>query len=164
YLHYFPCLTAIYLIFITIFKMRTRPNKKDKYNGLTTIKLNTDDKGKLKGETIVKNQSLLEEKTFLQRQYIQRIQSASGVVVVTYTDKDEVSNEYAIVGDDFRVNDAPFWNFDDGFGAGKQFGGKLGIVKDPFNKKEGPVFLGGTTPITVPPGMIWDLECSGQLI
>ena len=26
YLHYFPRLTAIYLIFITIFKMRTRPN------------------------------------------------------------------------------------------------------------------------------------------
>ena len=26
YLRYFPCLTAIYLIFITIFKMRTRPS------------------------------------------------------------------------------------------------------------------------------------------
>ncbi len=26
YLRYFPCLTAIYLIFITIFEMKTRPN------------------------------------------------------------------------------------------------------------------------------------------
>ncbi len=27
YLRYFPCLTAIYLIFITIFEMKIRPNK-----------------------------------------------------------------------------------------------------------------------------------------
>ncbi len=27
YLRYFPCLTAIYLIFITIFEMKTCPNK-----------------------------------------------------------------------------------------------------------------------------------------
>ncbi len=27
YLRYFPCLTAIYLIFITIFEMKTRPKK-----------------------------------------------------------------------------------------------------------------------------------------
>ena len=27
YLRYFPCLTAIYLIFITIFEMKTRPSR-----------------------------------------------------------------------------------------------------------------------------------------
>ena len=31
YLYYFPCLAAIYLIFITIFRLGTRPSEIDKY-------------------------------------------------------------------------------------------------------------------------------------
>ena len=132
-----------------------------------TIKLQTDDKGKLKTDgMVIKSQSLYPKYNYPGLSYLnkykQEVQSAFGNVVVQYTDKDGVTNEYAIISDNFNLLDSDLWTFDNNFGAGKQFGGKLGIVKDPFGKKGDPVYLGATTPLGsygyLIPGMIWDLH------
>jgi len=53
--------------------------------------------------------------------------------------------EYALVADYFMPFNDPRWA--DGGLLGKQIGGKIGIVQDPFGKKGAPKFLGATTPI-----------------
>ena len=78
---------------------------------------------------------------WMQRKFQENIQRAAGNVVVEYNQM-----EYAFVADyNFIFNDVHWRNSDM---LGKQIGGKIGVIQDPFGKtKDGPKFLGATTPI-----------------
>lgn len=68
------------------------------------------------------------------------IQRAADTVIVQYGGK-----EYALVADyNFAFND-PHWGNADMLG--KQIGGKIGVIEDPFGKNGEPTYLGATTPI-----------------
>jgi|CXWL01.1.fsa_nt_gi hypothetical protein len=82
----------------------------------------------------------LSDPNWLQKKFQQNIQRAADTVIVPYEGK-----EYALVADyNFAFND-PHWGNADMLG--KQIGGKIGIIQDPFGKNGEPVFLGATTPI-----------------
>ncbi|MEQ1526180.1 MAG: hypothetical protein ABL911_05515, partial [Gallionella sp.] len=82
----------------------------------------------------------LSDPNWLQKKFQQNIQRAADTVIVQYGGK-----EYALVADyNFAFND-PHWGNADLLG--KQIGGKIGIIQDPFGKNGEPVFLGATTPI-----------------
>ncbi len=80
---------------------------------------------------------------WLQKKFQQDIQRSAGNVVVEYTAAgDSVAKEYALVADyNFLINDSHYGNSDM---LGKQIGGKIGIIQDPFGT---PVYIGATIPI-----------------
>ncbi|MES2942352.1 MAG: hypothetical protein V4772_05725, partial [Pseudomonadota bacterium] len=112
--------------------------------GLTGIKVKLDDDGNLsKTKTVTTtNEKLtpaLSDSNWLQRKFQQNIQRAAGNVIVEYAGK-----QYALVADyNFLFNDDLF-NESNNYGFGKEIGGKIGIIQDPFGK---PVYLGATSPI-----------------
>lgn len=121
-------------------------SEKDVRNGLVSFTIKTGEKGEiLSAKPEVNNFYLSPKYSYLQNQYgryRQEIQNATGNVIVNYD-----GTEYAIVGDFHWLQDNPFWNWDNNYGANKQMGGKLGIIRDPFGKEGEPTFIGSTTPM-----------------
>jgi len=118
---------------------------KDFQSGVVAISVSRDEQGNLKGTATGLNVKLtpaLSDSAWLQKRFQQNIQRAAGNVIVEYNGK-----EYALVADyNFLFNDVHFTS-DDGFGFGKQIGGKIGVIEDPFGKSGPPRYLGATTPI-----------------
>ncbi|TXT38223.1 MAG: hypothetical protein FD135_3044 [Comamonadaceae bacterium] len=118
---------------------------KDYNSGLLSLKVALDDAGNLTGQATGQSTSLspaASDSGWLQRMFQQNIQRAAGNVVVQYQGR-----EYALVADyNFLFND-PHFQSSDNFGYGKQIGGKIGVIADPFGKQGKPFYLGATTPI-----------------
>jgi hypothetical protein len=115
----------------------------DHNNGVIGLRFERNDKGELIGEAKLTALRLTPELTspnWLRARYQLNIQRASGVVVTTSGDQ-----EYAFVADyNMIFNDPHFLNEPL---SRYQIGGKIGIIRDPFGKAGGPVFLGATTPL-----------------
>ncbi|MCX6130865.1 MAG: polymorphic toxin-type HINT domain-containing protein, partial [Proteobacteria bacterium] len=115
---------------------------KDYNNGLIGIKVGMDERGNL-DKTIKTFTTSLTPKdsnpNWLNAKFQQNIQRSQGNVVVEYGGK-----QYALVADyNFDFNDVHYVDYEN-YGAGKQIGGKIGIVEDPFGSA---IYLGATTPI-----------------
>ncbi|HEU6455810.1 MAG TPA: Ig-like domain-containing protein [Roseateles sp.] len=138
----------------------TRPGEfllsssKDYDHGVTGITVNLDENGNLAGGASAVTAKLTPAATdgnWLQKKYQQNIQRAAGNVVVTYK-----GVEYALVADyNFIFNDVHFVDYEN-YGFGKQIGGKIGVIQDPFGHAGGPRYLGATSPI--PGGTIGSLS------
>jgi hypothetical protein len=127
------------------------------YNrGVSGVTFQLDETGKLTGKSTQVAAWLSPKEWdpgYLQRKHQMAIQRAADTVIALYGDE-----EYALVADyNFIFNDVHF-NSDNGFGFGKQIGGKIGVIRDPFGKKGAPKYLGATTPI--PGGSIKELSLS----
>jgi VCBS repeat-containing protein len=130
-------------------------NALDHNNGLMAIRFVPNDKtGDLAAqhETIdtLKLTPSATDLDWLKAKHQENIQRAHGVVYINVDGQD-----YAIVADFNLIYNDP--NVQNGTAAGKQIGGKLGIVKDPFGT---PIYLGATTPIVG--GSIDKLALSGD--
>ncbi|MFT5960936.1 MAG: VCBS repeat-containing protein, partial [Burkholderiaceae bacterium] len=136
-------------------------NAKDISKGAAGITFDTDaTTGKLSGNARLADTALKPESVpgWLQAKYQQNIQRAAGTVVLKYDGK-----TYALVADyNFLFNDVHFVDYEN-YGLGKQIGGKIGVIQDPFGEDGDPVYLGATTPI---PGVALDqatLDQNGML-
>ena len=128
----------------------------DQDKGFSTLRVQVDKTGSLTG-SIDRNAFNLSNRKkdplWSHRTMQTALQNASGNVLAEYE-----GVEYAIVGDHFIEHFHPLWNWESGYLAGKQAGGKLGVIRDPFNKQGKMKFLGTSTPI--PYGMIGNLSLS----
>lgn len=118
---------------------------KDGTSGVTAFTVDVDEQGSMtgtaQGKAALLNPSA-SDSNWLQRKFQQYIQRAAGNVIVEYEGK-----QYALVADyNFLLNDANFIDSEN-YGFGKEIGGKIGIVQDPFGKNGKPVYLGATSPI-----------------
>ena len=117
-------------------------SSKSTNNGLVGIKVSVDDKGNLTNTVNGSGVKLSPNDNYWTSRFLQNIQRAQGNVLVNYGGK-----EYALVADyNFNFND-PLFNSDNNYGLGKQIGGKIGVIEDPFGKAGAPKYLGATTPI-----------------
>ncbi|MDH3460875.1 MAG: polymorphic toxin-type HINT domain-containing protein, partial [Burkholderiaceae bacterium] len=118
---------------------------KDHSAGLIGFRAKLDGKGNLTGEVATTTPALTprnSDSAWVQRKFQQNIQRAADTVIVEYR-----GTQYALVADyNFLFNDVHF-NPDSNFGFGKQIGGKIGVIEDPFGEHGAPKFLGATTPI-----------------
>ena len=118
-------------------------NAKDRNKGLVALRFAVDERGKLKGDATGTSVALTPraiDAGWVNRKFQQNIQRAAGNVLVRYQDK-----EYALVADyNFIFNDS-HWMQDTLLG--KQIGGKIGVIEDPFGRNGQPRYLGATTPI-----------------
>lgn len=110
--------------------------------GFVGITVGLDDHGNLDGSAVVRSATLTPKESnpaWLNAKFQQNIQRAQGNVVVEYGGK-----QYALIGDyNFDFNDVHSLDYEN-WGVGKQIGGKIGIVEDPFGSAK---YLGATTPI-----------------
>jgi hypothetical protein len=116
---------------------------RDENGGLVGLALGLDRNGNLSGGVSAQRLDLTPRASdpgWLKKKFQQNIQRASDTVIVEYA-----GVEFALVADyNFNFND-PHWGNDEILG--KQIGGKIGIVADPFGGNGGPYYLGATTPI-----------------
>ncbi len=127
---------------------------KDHNHGVTSLRWQVGKDGAL-GDDVKASTPMLTpvntDSRWLEKKDQENIQRAADTVVVLYNDI-----EYALVADyNFVFNDPHFVDYED-YGLGKQIGGKIGIIQDPFGKAGGPKYLGATTPIVG--GSIRDLS------
>jgi hypothetical protein len=131
-------------------------NAKDYDRGVAAVTFDFDQSDGLLAGTTHVSQPLLTPGTnynWLQAHDQQNIQRAAGAVVLQYQ-----GETYALVADyNFLFDDAHFNEWDN-FGLGKQIGGKIGVIKDPFGVHGAPVYMGATTPI---PGVALDKMALG---
>jgi hypothetical protein len=120
-------------------------NAKNSGAGVNSITVEVDGNGNLTGNAKGASAVLTPRQSdpgWLQRRFQQNIQRSAGNVVVQYQ-----NTEYALVADyNFIFNDSHYNEWDN-YGFGKQIGGKIGIIRDPFGKNGSPQYLGATTPI-----------------
>ncbi len=128
------------------------------YNaGLATVSVALNDDGSFAAAASVRSVALagsVPGQTTTQRltnRYQLNIQRAQGALLYTNPTS---KTEYALVADYHMIFNNP--DFANGSMVGKQAGGKLGVIRDPFGAK--PEYLGATTPIIS--GSIKDLSLS----
>ncbi|ROZ61645.1 Ig-like domain-containing protein [Ramlibacter sp. WS9] len=118
---------------------------KDHSRGISSVRVALNEQGGLAGGADLRTLKLtpaLDDPQWLQKKHQQNIQRAADSVVVTFEGK-----TYALVADyNFIFNDAHFSEAGS-FGYGKQIGGKIGVIEDPFGRSGPPRYLGATTPI-----------------
>ena len=135
-------------------------NAKDQDHGLAAITVALDkDTGRLEKKATINDIWLTPaDKNWLQAKDMENIQRSAGTVIVNYD-----GEQYAFVADfNLLFNDPHFTEWDQ-YGLGKQIGGKIGIIRDPFGVNGTPTYLGATTPI---PGVSLNqlrLDSSGML-
>ena len=124
-------------------------NAKDYNDGVIAITVGTNENGNLdqkfklsKPEGLSPRTAERPDQNYLSRRMQQNIQRSAGNVVVNV---DGV--EYALVADYYFPFNGAFWDSDSFYGLGKQEGGKIGVIEDPFGKNGKPRYLGATTPI-----------------
>jgi hypothetical protein len=118
-------------------------NAKDTNGGSAGLSFATNaSDGTLTGAVAVTDPRLVPNRMgWLEAKYQQNIQRSAGSVVLTYEGK-----TYALVADyNFFFADAHATADDQGLG--RQIGGKIGVIEDPFGLKGDPIYLGATTPI-----------------
>ena len=114
---------------------------RDYNRGITGITVGIKNDGTLDG-TVKGASTLLRatEANWLKKQMQQNVQRAAETVLTYYDGK-----LYALVADyNFVYNDPHFLNDDQ---YGKQIGGKIAVIEDPFGYEGEPKYLGATTPI-----------------
>jgi hypothetical protein len=121
-------------------------NAKDFNQGVAGVTFATvSGNGNLTGSSVLYDPTLTpaaNNPNWLQAKFQQNIQRASGTVIINYQ-----GNTYALVADyNFLFNDPNYADFAN-YGLGKQIGGKIGVIQDPFGTNGAPVYLGATTPI-----------------
>lgn len=130
-------------------------NAGDYNRGLVGVKWAVDKDGNFASAPTVASTLLTpaaEKPDWWRLKFQQNIQRAKGTAII------KVDNvEYALVADFNFVFREPAWRNPDQL-WGKQIGGKIGVIQDPFGKYGGPVYLGATTPI--PGGAIEQLSLS----
>ncbi|MCB1967308.1 MAG: hypothetical protein KDI64_15080, partial [Candidatus Accumulibacter sp.] len=116
----------------------------DQDAGLATLTVELSDSGKLTGAPAFRQVAMSGALPGTNRRdgsYQLNIQRAQSPAVVTALD----GNEYALVADYFFDFVDPLYALDDPRNGGRQMGGKLGIIKNPFAAS--PEYLGATSPI-----------------
>jgi hypothetical protein len=104
-------------------------------HGVTAIKVNMDKEGHFSQTVEARNNRLgyaPHEITWIWQNYHDNVQTAAGTVTVMYGEPGK-EVEYALVADYFENWRDPSYNEQDGYGAGIHMGGKVGIIRDPFN-------------------------------